>query len=339
MAEVTWGTFPSMTAVTGKFLVGLDADGTTNIRMPVAGFLLKAQNLADVASVPLSRASLAVPAVSVYAGNPNTFVAGAVGDFVIDTTNSNTLFMCTTAGIAAAAVWTAQTLLIAGEGTASARAIFATSAVGNYSFSFGLNTTAAGLNSVSFGNGSTAAGNYAFSVGVNAQAAGLNSMAFGNAAHATGDYSFARGLSSVSNGAHSVAMGNGAITTNAGSVVWGGSTASPQTDTAANQFCLSFAGGYRFFLGDFSVLTLGKGLRVVEGANAKQGVVTLVAGVGVVANTAVTASSRIFYCGQDTAVTGFLRISARSAGSGFTITSSQAGDTGVVAYEIFEPAV
>lgn len=80
------------------------------------------------------------------------------------------------------------------------------------------------------------------------------------------------------------------------------------------------------------------GLQVKEGgAGAKQGIVALSSGVGVVVNTSVTASSRIFYCGQDTNVTGFLNITAITVGSGFTITSSVLTDSGNVAFEIFEP--
>ena len=39
---------------------------------------------------------------------------------------------------------------------------------------------------------------------------------------------------------------------------------------------------------------------------------------------------------QDNSTTGALRVSARTAGTSFTITSSNSGDSGVVAYEIFE---
>lgn len=81
------------------------------------------------------------------------------------------------------------------------------------------------------------------------------------------------------------------------------------------------------------------GLTVKEGSNAKQGIATLAAGTVTVANTSVTANSRIFLTGQDNNVTGALRVSARTAGTSFVITSSVAGDTGVVAYEIFEPGI
>lgn len=80
------------------------------------------------------------------------------------------------------------------------------------------------------------------------------------------------------------------------------------------------------------------GLRVTEVANSKQGVGTLVAGTVTVANTSITATSRIFLTAQDNNSVGVLRVSARVVGTSFTITSSNNADTGVVAYEIFEPA-
>ncbi|GAC1373745.1 MAG: hypothetical protein NVSMB4_00660 [Acidimicrobiales bacterium] len=102
------------------------------------------------------------------------------------------------------------------------------------------------------------------------------------------------------------------------------------------------AGAIRFSLttaGDIRVPTIGAGLRVAEGANAKQGTAVLVAGTLTVANTSVTATSRIFLTSQvDGGAVGFLRVSARVAGTSFTITSSSATDTSTVAFEIFEPA-
>ena len=85
-------------------------------------------------------------------------------------------------------------------------------------------------------------------------------------------------------------------------------------------------------------VTGGFGLEVSEAANGKQGAAVLAAGTAVVANTAVTATSRIFLTSQvDGGTPGFLRVSARTPGVSFTITSSNAADTSTVAYEIFEP--
>lgn len=84
-----------------------------------------------------------------------------------------------------------------------------------------------------------------------------------------------------------------------------------------------------------------KGLLVKEGANARQGVVALVGGTAVVANASVTATSRIQLTAQalgTVAVPSALAVSARVAGTSFTILASAPTDTSTVAYEIFEPA-
>jgi hypothetical protein len=88
------------------------------------------------------------------------------------------------------------------------------------------------------------------------------------------------------------------------------------------------------------IITAGNGLMVAEGANAKQGIATLVAGTVVVANTAVTANSRIMLTCQSLGTVvapSALCVSARTPGTSFTILASQNTDTSVIAYEIFEP--
>jgi hypothetical protein len=98
------------------------------------------------------------------------------------------------------------------------------------------------------------------------------------------------------------------------------------------------AGGETVTGGDVDVASAGRGLRVAEGANAKQGTAVLVAGAVTVADTAVTANSRILLTSQlDGGAPGFVRVSARVAGVSFTITSSSGTDTSTIAYEIFEP--
>nr|DAR07939.1 MAG TPA: hypothetical protein [Caudoviricetes sp.] len=90
--------------------------------------------------------------------------------------------------------------------------------------------------------------------------------------------------------------------------------------------------------GDLRLKQAGAGVRIAEGANCKQGVATLVAGTVTVANTRITANSRIHATGQDNNVTGTVRISTRTPGVSFTLTSTNAADSGVVAYTIFEPS-
>lgn len=80
-------------------------------------------------------------------------------------------------------------------------------------------------------------------------------------------------------------------------------------------------------------------LRIHEGSNAAMGTATLTAGSVVVSNTRVTATSRIFLTSQlDGGTPGWLRVSARTTGTSFTITSSSNTDTSTVAYLIAEPS-
>ncbi|MFI9235773.1 hypothetical protein [Streptomyces sp. NPDC053079] len=92
-------------------------------------------------------------------------------------------------------------------------------------------------------------------------------------------------------------------------------------------------------LGDVSIGTAGKGLKIKEGSNSTMGTATLVAGAATVATTKVTANSRVFLTSQvDGGTPGWLRVSARSAGTSFTVTSSSNTDTSTVAWLIVEPA-
>lgn len=83
----------------------------------------------------------------------------------------------------------------------------------------------------------------------------------------------------------------------------------------------------------------GSGLKIKEGSNAKMGTATLVGGTVTVNTTAVTANSRIFLTTQTLGGTiGVQYISARSAGTSFTITSASGTDTSTVAWLIVEPS-
>lgn len=95
------------------------------------------------------------------------------------------------------------------------------------------------------------------------------------------------------------------------------------------------------FSGQVVLSTAGKGISIKEGSNAKMGVATLSGGVTVVSTTAVTASSRIFISVQSlgtVTVATPIAVTARSAGTSFTISSSNVIDTSVVAWTIFEPS-
>lgn len=91
--------------------------------------------------------------------------------------------------------------------------------------------------------------------------------------------------------------------------------------------------------GNLVVNTVGTGLQIKEGTDAKMGTAVLVAGSKVVSTVAVTANSRIYLTSNfDGGTVGFLRVSARTAATSFTITSSSGADTSTVAWVIIEPS-
>lgn len=93
------------------------------------------------------------------------------------------------------------------------------------------------------------------------------------------------------------------------------------------------------FRGEIIAGVAGKGISVKEGSNARMGVADLVAGAVTVANTSVTANTRVVAFSQsDGGTPGWLRCSARAAGTSFTITSSSALDTSTIVWLLFEPA-
>jgi hypothetical protein len=73
---------------------------------------------------------------------------------------------------------------------------------------------------------------------------------------------------------------------------------------------------------------------LVDFPHPTRGTATLASGAVVVTTAAITAVSRIQLTAQDNNTTGALRISARTPGTNFTITSSNGADHGLVAYEI-----
>ncbi|MDP4235538.1 MAG: hypothetical protein Q8919_03725 [Bacteroidota bacterium] len=80
------------------------------------------------------------------------------------------------------------------------------------------------------------------------------------------------------------------------------------------------------------------GLKVTEGANGTMGLATLAAGTVVVNTTKVTATSRILLTAQKPGgVVGMPYVSARTAGTSFTITSTSNTDTSDIAWIIIQP--
>lgn len=93
--------------------------------------------------------------------------------------------------------------------------------------------------------------------------------------------------------------------------------------------------------GNLTLVSAGNGILIKEGTNATMGVATLVAGTVTVSTTKVTANSRILLTGQNlgtiTVPVGYA-VSARTAGTSFTILSANVVDTSTVAWVILEPA-
>lgn len=98
-----------------------------------------------------------------------------------------------------------------------------------------------------------------------------------------------------------------------------------------------FTGDVNSSTGNVLISTIGKGLQVKTGTNAKIGTAVLVAGAKIVANSSVTANSIIFLTSQvDGGTVGAVRVSSKTAGTGFTITSLSALDTSTIGWMIVE---
>lgn len=136
----------------------------------------------------------------------------------------------------------------------------------------------------------------------------------------------------------------------AGSVIW--SIGQLQSNSTFSFFSkvlnadvinINHVSGYTSFVSQIKSAGLvlnpvGSGIAIKEGTNATMGAVTLSAGTATVATTKVSANSRIFLTTQSPGGTvGFVYVSARTAGTSFTITSSSSTDTSVVAWLIIEP--
>jgi hypothetical protein len=91
--------------------------------------------------------------------------------------------------------------------------------------------------------------------------------------------------------------------------------------------------------GNVTLGTAGSGISIKEGSNATMGIATLVAGTVTVNTTKVTANSRIFLTVNGGTLTnvGATYISARTAGTSFTITSMNILDASDVSWFICEP--
>lgn len=94
--------------------------------------------------------------------------------------------------------------------------------------------------------------------------------------------------------------------------------------------------------GDITTQTAGVGFRIKEGSNARMGTGTLSGGTATIANTSVTSSSRIFITdtGNGGVLTnvGSLAVTSISAGTSFTVASTNVLDASTFNWFIMEPA-
>lgn len=99
------------------------------------------------------------------------------------------------------------------------------------------------------------------------------------------------------------------------------------------------SGNFTVFGSELKIGTVGGVLKVAEGANATMGVATMAGGTVTVATNKVTANSRIQLTVQSLGTVTApkaVAVTARTPGTSFVITSSDATDTSVVAWHIVE---
>lgn len=136
-----------------------------------------------------------------------------------------------------------------------------------------------------------------------------------------------------------------------GAVVFADSTGSLATDAtnlAFNDTTNVFTAGAVTSLGNVIMSTAGTGLQVKEGSNARMGTATLASGTVTVANTSVTANTRIFlsrYAPGASTEVGSLSVGTVTASTSFVINALDpsdatvaTGDVSVVHWLLVEPS-
>ena len=193
-----------------------------------------------------------------------------------------------------------------------------------------------------------AIGSYA---GVNSPPSGglivSGNAAFGATSAGTADYLFSSATETILRIEATGANDDSVLSIQNGTIDWrwalDGATQILYLNGGTDFLSIDNTGNLDVLEGDLSIADIGNGINVAEGANARMGTATLNGGATatvVVNTTAVTANSRIFITGQTlgTIVLGAgYSVSARTAGTSFTITSSTTLDTSIVAWIIFEP--
>ena len=92
-----------------------------------------------------------------------------------------------------------------------------------------------------------------------------------------------------------------------------------------------------FVNADLDIATVGNGLRVKEGTNARLGTATMAGGTITVANTTVTAATRVLYARSVAGGTLGHLSRTISVGVSFTINSSSNLDTSQIAWMLVDP--
>lgn len=212
-----------------------------------------------------------------------------------------------------------------------------TSGVGSF-----CRATASGASSFGYNNNNT--GTYGLCAGAENTNNSNYGIAVGRNSDVTNDQGIAIGVNNTTSGYRAGTFGSTCTASASNSWAVGKSVTNATTNSVeigpdnTNKVRVSSA-GLTILAGNAIIDTAGKGLNIKEGANARQGIATLIGGTLTVATTAVTANSRIFLTHQNNSgVVGFVTISARTAATDFTILSSNALDTSDIAWVILEPA-
>lgn len=131
--------------------------------------------------------------------------------------------------------------------------------------------------------------------------------------------------------------GGGASLTNSTTLFVGAASS-----TGTNKYTAYFdTGNVQIANGNITLATAGNGILIKEGTNATMGTGTLSGGTLTVSTTKVTANSRIFIQNEGGGVSGnygILAVTSKSAGTSFTVTSSNVLDTATFTWLIIEPA-
>jgi hypothetical protein len=110
------------------------------------------------------------------------------------------------------------------------------------------------------------------------------------------------------------------------------------TDFTLPKLTISLSGNETINYGDLTLATAGNGFKVKEGSNARMGTATLVGGTIAVANTSVTANTRIFISRSTTGGTEGHLSTTQIASTSFTVNSSSGTDTSTVNWLLIEPS-